>query len=470
MRRALCIENRTQPVPSIAMTSVQPGVGNSRGCFVSWLRAAAGLSPTPSFFVPRAKKVNPDPPDGGIDMYDDGLVGRPREIAPLNPLLRFVRQLRRHGPRYVNATDQELLARYVKSRDEAAFETVLVRYAPMVFGVCRRVVACEADADDAFQATFIVLSRKASDIREQSLGNWLYGVAHRVSLKAKSMAYRRARQTLERQLAGRQALRDLREPDASSVLDEEVMRLPAKYRVPLVLFYFQGKTKREIGGELGCPEGTISARLARGRKQLRRRLATRGISSSSDLFASVCLLQAIRRPVPSSLCAAALRAAAGVLGGKAAIGNVVGCEVASRLAREVMKDFFLLSVLKGTVASLAVSLLIVGPVLGRPYLLQKPANTGQHHLVVQAPTIVDFCATYDSRTTLWTFSGRVIDESCTGLAVVLRIPSLGHVSVVTDKVGRFSYTVQAFFDAQAIAEAQATNWRGIASDIVVVNI
>jgi RNA polymerase sigma-70 factor (ECF subfamily) len=170
-----------------------------------------------------------------------------------------------------------LLEWFVAGQDEEAFAALVRRYGPLVQGVCRRVLHDWDDAQDAFQATFLVLARKAASLaKPEALGNWLYGVAYRTAVKAKARAARR-RET-ERQAAS------LPRPDPSldrarhelrEVLDEELSRLPEKYRAPLVLCYLEGKTNQEAARQLGCPAGSMSGRLARGRELLGERLAAR---------------------------------------------------------------------------------------------------------------------------------------------------------------------------------------------------
>lgn len=183
-------------------------------------------------------------------------------------------------------TDLQLLDRYRKDHDQRAFDAILRRHGPLVLGVCRRVLRNSHDAEDAFQATFLVLVRKAALIgRGELLANWLYGVAYRTALKARTMAG--LRRFKERQVA----LMPVAEPtperawtELEPVLDEELHRLPDKYRVPLVLCYLQGMTKGEAAKELGCPEGTVSGRLARAREMLRQRLSKRGLPMSLGLL------------------------------------------------------------------------------------------------------------------------------------------------------------------------------------------
>src|SRR5438128_6879437 len=170
--------------------------------------------------------------------------------------------------------DAQLLERYLTRREEAAFAGLVRRHGPMVLGVCRRVLRNAHDAEDAFQATFLVLVRKAASIRPRGMvGNWLYGVAHNTALKAKAMGSKR--RAKEREAAARP------KPDApaevwqqlQALLDQELQTLPDKYRAPIVLCDPEGKLIKEAARQLGCPLGTIGTRLARGRSLLARRLA-----------------------------------------------------------------------------------------------------------------------------------------------------------------------------------------------------
>jgi RNA polymerase sigma factor (sigma-70 family) len=180
------------------------------------------------------------------------------------------------GPDGAGSTDRELLEQYVACRDEAAFAALLRRHGPMVLGVCRRVLRNQADAEDAFQATFLVLVRKAAAIRSGNVGSWLYGVAHNTALKA--LAMNRKRRTKERE-AGSLSRTRTAEPgwcELQALLDTELSRLPDRYRAPLVLCDLVGKTIKEAARHLGWPQGTAATRLARGRALLARRLAKHG--------------------------------------------------------------------------------------------------------------------------------------------------------------------------------------------------
>jgi RNA polymerase sigma factor (sigma-70 family) len=210
-------------------------------------------------------------------------------------------------------TDEQLLECFVRRRDEAAFEALVRRHGPMVLGVCRRVLGHFQDAEDAFQATFLVLLRKAAAIgRRELLGNWLYGVAYRTALDARAAASRR--RTRERQVS------PMPEPQAKDsadvghdlrpLLDQELNRLPAKYRVPVVLCDLQGQTRRDVAQQLGVPVGTLSGRLTTAHRLLARRLARRGVVLAGGALTAALSAGAASACVPAPLVAATVEAAA----------------------------------------------------------------------------------------------------------------------------------------------------------------
>src|SRR5437764_322999 len=196
-------------------------------------------------------------------------------------------------PPYTDAadapTDAWLLHRFASDRDEAAFATLVERHGPLVLSVCRRVLGTVQDAEDAFQATFLVLARKAGAIREPDLlGNWLYGVASRIARKARAgVSKRQMHEKQVRLLPSLEAPASAEPNDLGPVLDEELSRLPEKYRAALVLCYLEGKTNEEAARLLRWPTGTVKGRLARARDLLRTRLARRGLQASALLLATV---------------------------------------------------------------------------------------------------------------------------------------------------------------------------------------
>ncbi|MBY0527862.1 MAG: sigma-70 family RNA polymerase sigma factor [Gemmataceae bacterium] len=201
---------------------------------------------------------------------------------PMTCVLRHVRKL--IGlPRDRDLTDDELLESFVVRHDESAFEALVQRHGPLVLRVCRRVLGNTHDAEDAFQAAFLVLARKAPTIRQRgSIAGWLYGVAYHLALRARSTSARR--RAHESRTADMHSYQPADAPDGQEVhdlLDEELHRLPEKYRTPLVLCYLEGKTNEQAAREIGCPSGSMSSRLARAREVLRDRLSGRGVALSS---------------------------------------------------------------------------------------------------------------------------------------------------------------------------------------------
>jgi RNA polymerase sigma factor (sigma-70 family) len=188
-------------------------------------------------------------------------------------------------------TDERLLRDYVASQDAGAFAAIMRRHGGLVAGVCRRVLGREEDVEDAFQATFLVLLRKAPSLsRPNLLGNWLYGVAYRVASKIRSANIRkRTREAPMVDLPAPDANDDASWRDLRPVLDDELRRLPERYRRPMVLFYLEGKSAEEVATALGRPRGTVLSQLARAREQLRIRLSRRNLALSVGVLASLLM-------------------------------------------------------------------------------------------------------------------------------------------------------------------------------------
>ncbi len=178
-------------------------------------------------------------------------------------------------------SDADLLERFVQHKDESAFELLVWRHGPLVLGTCRRVLRDEQDAEDAFQATFFALARKAATISGgQSLSAWLFKVAYRIALRARSLQARRKQEgpLVEEPVAaaGAEPAHLLAWQELGPVLDKQIDRLPEKYRSVFILCILEGKTNEEAARELGCPKGTVLSRLARARERLRKWLGDRG--------------------------------------------------------------------------------------------------------------------------------------------------------------------------------------------------
>ncbi len=217
-------------------------------------------------------------------------------------------------------TDAHLLQRFAAHRDEAAFAILVERHGPLVLSVCRRVLGIVQDAEDAFQATFLVLARKAGAIQEPGLlGNWLYGVASRIARKARAgVSKRQMHEKQVRLLPSLQAPAAAEPNDLGPVLDEELARLPEKYRAALVLCYLEGKTNEEAARLLRWPTGTVKGRLARARELLRSRLVRRGLQASALLLAaSLTGARARAGQVSAALAQTTARAGVGFAEGRA---------------------------------------------------------------------------------------------------------------------------------------------------------
>lgn len=248
--------------------------------------------------------------------------------------------------------DGQLLERYLSRRDEAAFEALVHRHGGMVLGVCRRILKNPHDADDAFQATFLVLVRKAACIRPSSMvGNWLYGVACRTASKAR--ASRGKRQSKERAAPLSLPSAERSPCDIDEVIDREVARLPDKYRAPLLLCDLEGRTRREAAQRLGWPEGTVATRLAHGRRLLARRLARHGLPVAAGVLA---LPLSAAAALPAPLVTGTLRFAARAISGQTA--SIPAHLLA--LSQGVIKSMFLTKLKLVTVLALLAGVIGLG--------------------------------------------------------------------------------------------------------------
>jgi RNA polymerase sigma factor (sigma-70 family) len=237
---------------------------------------------------------------------------------PLAGVLRYIWRLSGTGAGD-EQSDSQLLRQFVVHQDGAAFAALLRRHGPLVFGVCRQILRETHPAEDAFQATFLVLARKAASIRKrQSLPAWLHRVAVNVARTARSAAARR--RLCERQavaMSDSSSVEAAPPDDWQPLLHEEVNRLPEKYRLPVVLCYLEGRSHPEAAARLGWPVGTVKGRLARARDLLRSRLTRRGLALSAG--AAVLLTQtAVRAAVPDPLAETTLQAALMLAAGQTA--------------------------------------------------------------------------------------------------------------------------------------------------------
>ncbi len=224
-------------------------------------------------------------------------------------------------------TDRQLLDRFATGRGEAgelAFAVLVERHGPMVLRVCRAVLRDEHEAEDAFQATFLVLARRCGSLRVvDSLGPWLHGVARRVASAARMAAVRRRRHERKAaELVSPRPACSAGEFDLEPALHEEIGRLPERYRVPVVLCLLEGLTHEQVARHLCWPVGTVKSRLANGRERLRSRLIRRGLTPGSALPAATLAATATRSSIPASLVDATARASVRFLTGRSAAGTV----------------------------------------------------------------------------------------------------------------------------------------------------
>ncbi len=252
-------------------------------------------------------------------------------------------------------TESELLARYARGRDEAAFASIVALHGPMVLAACRRMLDDPEDVEDAFQATFLVLVRKAGTLGPAvPVGPWLYGVARRVALRLRSESARRRSRERPIGVVGVEAVAPAggSPPGAelASVLDQELGRLPGTYRAAVVLCDLEGRTHAEAAGQLGWPVGTVKGRLSRARDLLRGRLARRGLAPTAGGLAALMAREA-GATVPSAWA----ESASGVAAGGPASGVVPA--TASALAEGVIRAMRL-NLLKLSVAAIAALLVV----------------------------------------------------------------------------------------------------------------
>ena len=208
-------------------------------------------------------------------------------VRRLTRLLQDIRRTALHDA--VSLDDGQLLDHFIEQQDDVAFAALVQRHSAMVWGVCRRVLAHHHDAEDAFQATFLVLARKAASVRPRAMvANWLYGVAHRTALKAKAIAGKR--RTREKQVITMPEPEGVQQDywhNLEALIDQELAALPVMYRVVILLCDLEGKTGREVARQLTIPEGTLASRLRTGRLMLAKRLARHGFLLSGGALASV---------------------------------------------------------------------------------------------------------------------------------------------------------------------------------------
>src|SRR5216683_2832435 len=275
--------------------------------------------------------------------------------AQLDTLLRHIRKLAA-GRGSSQRSDSQLLDDFSTCRDETAFAALVARHGPMVLRVCRRVLNHEQDAEDAFQATFLVLARKTGSIRKRAaLAEWLHGVAYRTAMQAKRSAARRRNHEARLRASTPKAVASPTWDDVQAVLDQEIQRLPEAFRTAFVLCVLEGKSGPQAAAELGVKEGTVWSRLTRARQRLQQQLARRGLELSVLLAALSVAEGAGKAAVPTVLANATLRSGLLAAAGGTAAG-VIPSHIAA-LAAGVTRAMFL------TKAKIAIAMLFAASVV-----------------------------------------------------------------------------------------------------------
>lgn len=330
---------------------------------------------------------------------------------------QFRRLLSRDGSS--SLTDGQLLAEFVNCRDEASFEVLVWRHGVMVLNVCQRVLRDSHLAEDAFQAVFLIFARKASSVREhESVGGWLARVAYRTALRLKARSAREpsGEEDLS-ELPERSSADDLVWRDLRPVLDEEIDRLPEKFRVPFVLCYLQGHTNEEAAQQLGCPKGTVLSRLARGRERLRSRLLQRGVTLSAGWLAASLGPGASAAQAPAMLVGTTVKAAISFAAGQPAVGLVSAA--AAALTEGVLHTMYLTK-LKLLAAAVALACLVPGTGLvvhnalaERPRKPETPAARGGERKPAVAPREASKPADH---------AGKIVAAGADGKSITLELP------------------------------------------------
>jgi RNA polymerase sigma factor (sigma-70 family) len=280
-----------------------------------------------------------------------------------NQLNRVIQTLRlaTKAPDEASRTDGQLLLTYIQSREEAAFAALVRRHGPMVWGVSRRVLRSHQDAEDAFQATFLVLVRKAASIvPREMVANWLYGVAHVTALKARAAAAKRRGREKEVTAMPEPAY----EPhelwdDLRPVLDRELSRLPDKYRSIIVLCDLEGKTRKEAACHFHLPEGTVATRLATARAMLAKRLRRSGVVMSGAMVAVVLSRSVATATMPASVASTTIKAASLFAAGHAAATGAISLKAVA-LAEGVIRTMLLTKLKIATAVLVTVAVLTAG--------------------------------------------------------------------------------------------------------------
>jgi RNA polymerase sigma factor (sigma-70 family) len=374
--------------------------------------------------------------------------------AQLQGVLRHLRSLR-DAQTLTEAPDAHLLAWFARGHEEAAFAALVRRHGPMVWSVSRSVLPHTHDAEDIFQATFLLLARKAESIRKsESVGSWLHGVAHRLALKVRLQQARR--QSREKRAADMRQTRPGGETSLSevqAVLDAALEELPEIYRAALVLCYLEGKTHEEAARHLGCPLATLRTRVARGRKLLRARLTSHGLTLSTAGLAALLIASAAPAAAPAALVKAAVQTALSFAAGQPAAALCSG-QVAGLVEGGLRA--MMLNKVKTATALLLAACLVAGAaaLLQRVTAADEPAKPPAAEAKAQAADDQDNLA----------YGGRVLgpDDRPVAGAKLYLTPATGQPpeDATTGPDGRFAFSVPnaKFADRFTYVAAAAANY------------
>jgi RNA polymerase sigma factor (sigma-70 family) len=397
--------------------------------------------------------------------------------APLGTLLRHIEKEAGRCAR--QPTDRELLEEFAGRGSEAAFAALVSRHGPMVLRAARRVLRHEQDAEDAFQATFLVLARGARAIRKgEAVASWLHGVAYRTAMKAKRSAARRRDHEARRRAAAPPAAPGPTWDEVQAVLDEEVQRLPPCFREAFVLCVLEGKSGAEVAAELGCKEGTVKSRVNRARRALQRQLERRGIKLTALLAALAVAESACRAALPATLARATIRFGPLVAAGEPAAGAIPSHVAA--LAAGVTRAMFLMKARVATAVLLAAGVMAGAALWAQQALPPKNADKAPAHASPPGRGSAPGAAGKKAGET-FTYKGRVLGpdgKPFAGAKLYLVLPGGSQkapaVRATTGRDGRFEFTaaraellpagapadvdVFAFLQVVAVAEGCGPDW------------
>jgi RNA polymerase sigma factor (sigma-70 family) len=270
--------------------------------------------------------------------------------------------------------DSRLMESFRTDGDQTAFEILVKRHGPMVLGVCRRVIGNLHDAEDAFQAVFLVLAKKASSISHCDLiGNWLYGTAYRTALQARGrLGRRRTREVQVKDMPQPAVAPEYELHELHQVLDLELSKLSDKYRVPIVLCDLEGRSRKDVARQLKIPEGTLSSRLATARRHLARRLTRHGLAMSAGALATALTQQAASAAVRAGLLSLSAKAAGLAAAGQSVVGLLSTQALA--LSQRALKTMLLNKLKVISLVCLGIAAGGVGAGLGVPKSLAQPGS------------------------------------------------------------------------------------------------